>query len=525
MSQLRLLLIEDDVVDRAAAKRALTSAAIAATVIEVDEPDAAIAVLQNEHIDCVLLDYRLPKGDGLELLKRARQLGIRVPFIVLTGQGDEQLAVEMMQAGASDYLPKQALTADRLERSLRHSLAIFRAEEERVLLLAREKAAREEAQTANRAKDEFLAMLSHELRTPLNAILGWARLLAGGTLTEANAARAVETIERNARAQARLIEDLLDISRVATGKIELELAPMDPAMLVESVVDSFRPTAASKGLTITCDCRPESGTVMADAARLHQVLGNLITNAIKFTPSGGTVAVRLEVARGRALISVRDSGIGLDPAFLPHAFERFRQADTGSARQHGGLGLGLAIVQHLSRLHGGDVVAESEGLNRGATFTVSLPLLPVNTSAPSASDNLDTQMPSLAGIHVLAVDDDPEATGLIETVLQGQGARVTVARSVGDALRAIEAEVPHVLITDIAMPEEDGYSLIRAVRSSPAQAIRELPAAAITAYATANDRARAMISGFQSHLPKPVEPNELTALIATLAGRRTAAGG
>ena len=512
-----LLLVDDDIVDRVAVKRALAAAGVACVIREVDDADEALAILQAQSIDCVLLDYRLPKSDGLELLKRARRLGLQTPFIALTGQGDEQLAADMMRSGASDYLPKQSLTPDRLERSLRHTLAIARADQERRLLLASEKAAREEAQAANRAKDEFLAMLSHELRTPLNAILGWARMLAAGTLDPAKSLKAIRTIERNAQAQAKLIEDLLDISRIATGKLQLEFAPVDLAVLVESVVESFRPNAGAKAITLASEwgdaCR-----VMADAPRIQQVVSNLLSNAIKFTPSGGTVTVGLRVVGEAAVLSVRDTGIGLDPAFLPHAFERFRQADTGPTREHGGLGLGLAIVRHLVRLHGGDVTVASDGHNCGATFTVSLPVLE-GASSPSLSP--PAAMPSLARIHVVCVDDDADALGLMEAVLTGLGARVTCARSVAEALSALHREAPDLLISDIAMPEADGYALIRAVRASPIAAIRDLPAAAVTAYATAADRSRAVLAGFQSHLPKPVEPHELAALVATLTAGRT----
>ena len=515
-----LLLVEDDLVDRTAVKRALKAAAVEAIIREVEDADAGLAILEREPVDCVLLDYRLPKSDGLELLKRARSLGITTPFIVLTGQGDEQLAAEMMRSGAADYLPKHSLTPDRLERSLRHALALARAEEERRRLLAREQAAREAAQEANRAKDEFLATLSHELRTPLNAILGWARMLAAGTLEGANAARAIQTIERNALVQARLIEDLLDISRVATGKLQLTFAPADLAVLVESVVDSLRPNAAAKEVTLVSEPL-QACEIMADASRIQQVVGNLIANAIKFTPSGGVVTVSVGVVGRSAVLVVRDTGIGVDAAFLPHVFERFRQADSGSTRAHGGLGLGLAIVQHLVRLHGGEVMAASEGPDRGSTFTVSLPVI---SDMPIAQEGLApaAAMPSLHGIHILCVDDDEDALGLIEAMLSERGARVTTARSAGEALAALDREPPDLLISDIAMPDEDGYALIRAVRSSPSAAIRELPAAAVTAFATAVDRSRAVLAGFQSHLPKPIDPHELSALVATLVAGKLA---
>ncbi len=512
---LHLLLVDDDLVDRAAVKRAIQAAGLDASVHEVDDLDAAIARLREHQVDCVLLDYRLPKGDGLDLLRRARALGIRTPFIALTGQGDEQLAAEMMRAGAADYVSKSALTPERLALSLRHALAMAQAEEDRRALLAREQAAREEAQSANHAKDEFLAMLSHELRTPLNAILGWARLLAGGTLDASTATRASQTIERNAWALARLIEDLLDISRVTTGKVRLDLEPADLRATVDSVLESLRPQAAAKSLRLQSAVPDQACQIMGDPARLHQIVSNLLSNAIKFTPDEGSVTVTVTATGTHATLTVRDSGIGLDPAFLPHVFERFRQADSGFTRQQGGLGLGLTIVKHLVRLHGGDVTAASDGVGQGATFTVTLPLLPAHV--PTRPGAMRPGRPELAGIHVLAVDDNAEALSLLEVVLTGFGARVTTASSAAEALAALDAEVPDVLVSDIGMPGSDGISLIRAIRTSPRPDLQRLAAAAITAYASAADRQHAIDAGYQAHLAKPVNPDELGALVASLA--------
>ncbi len=520
---LTLLLVDDDVVDRMAIRRALKEAGVLADCHEVADADAALAALQSQVFDCVLLDYRLPKTDGLELLKRIQASGITTPVIALTGQGDEQLAVEMMRAGASDYLAKQSLSADRLHRSLRHAIAMAQVEADRRQALERERIAREEAQAANRAKDEFLATLSHELRTPLNAILGWARLLAAGGLDETKIARAVSTIERNALAQAKLIEDLLDISRVETGKMELDLAPLELTAFTDGLVESFRPHASGTGLSLTYECRAAVCLVRADAARLEQILGNLIANAIKFTPAGGAVTVSLEVAGGTAIFRVRDTGLGLDPAFLPHAFERFRQANTGPTRQHGGLGLGLAIVQHLTRMHGGDVGVHSDGLNRGAEFTVSLPVLTgdeeeaTGTARPVSGPAL-----SLAGIRVMAVDDEVDALGLMEALLAARGAQVMTARSVAEALATLERDAPDVVVSDIAMPGADGYSLIAAIRRSSSAAVRDVPVVAVTAYATAADRLRALHQGFDAHVTKPIDTGHLVALVGALASRRGA---
>jgi signal transduction histidine kinase len=300
---------------------------------------------------------------------------------MLTGQGDEELAVELMRAGAVDYLSKQTLGADRVARSLRYAVAMARAEEERREALERERAALEEAQAANRAKDQFLATLSHELRTPLNAILGWARLLAGGSLDAASAARAIEIIERNSRLQVRLIEDLLDTSRIIAGKLRLELADARISDLVEGAVEALRPAADAKSIRLQVSRWPEERPIRCDPARMQQVVWNLVANAIKFTPEGGRVAIAVEERDGRLVLEVRDTGVGISRAFLPHVFDRFRQEEGAVTRTHGGLGLGLSIVRHLVELHGGQIVVESEGDGRGAVFTVSLPRAPAQTAA------------------------------------------------------------------------------------------------------------------------------------------------
>ncbi len=520
-----LLLVDDDVVDRMAIRRALTEAKLEFECHEAADAEAALAALQSRSFDCVLLDYRLPKTDGLELLKRIQALGIATPVIALTGQGDEQLAVAMMHAGASDYLAKQSLSADRLHRSLRHAVAMAQVDLDRRLALEREKAAREEAQAANQAKDEFLATLSHELRTPLNAILGWARLLAGGSLDAEKTARAITTIERNALTQAKLIEDLLDISRVATGKMQLDLAPVELASLAEAVVESFRVQAAAKSISLAFERRADACQVLADASRLEQILGNLIGNAIKFTPDGGAVTVALQMAGSRAQLTVRDTGVGLDPAFLPHVFERFRQAQTGSTRQHGGLGLGLAIVAHLTRMHGGEVGVHSEGLHRGAEFSVFFPALAARGDDAAADVGLaGGANESLAGIRVMVVDDEGDALALVEAVLAGRGAEVLTAQSAAAAIQSLERQPADVVVSDIAMPGADGYWLIAAIRRSSCAAVRAVPVVAVTAYASENDRSRALSEGFDGHLAKPLDAERLVGLVSQLARRGTGSG-
>ena len=380
------------------------------------------------------------------------------------------------------------------------------------------------AEEANRLKDEFLAVLSHELRTPLNAILGWARMLRAGTLRGDDVPRAIETIERNAQAQAQLIEDLLDVSRIVSGKLRLEMRPVHVAEVVSEAIDTVRPTADARGVTLTSALAP-AGPVSGDAQRLQQVVWNLLSNSIKFAPSGGTVHVRVEQHGASVQIIVSDTGQGIDPAFLPHVFDRFRQGTaTGGAGRRTGLGLGLAIVQHVVEAHGGTVGATSEGTGKGATFTVELPVM-VGRAANSAPASrryahpLETSL-SLDGVDVLVVDDDADARELLEIALEQYGATVRMAASVEAAIGEIARHCPDVLVSDIEMPDATGYELIRRLRHSDRPEVRRLPAVALTAYARTEDRVKALIAGFQTHVPKPVEPAELVTVIASL-GQRT----
>jgi signal transduction histidine kinase len=380
---MRFLVIDDDAVDRRAVARALVGAKLQATLDEAATAADGLRLLAEREYDCIFIDYLLPGTDGLQVLRAIRAADIGAPIVILTGQGDEELAVELMRAGAVDYLSKQTLGPDRLARSVRYAVAMARAEHARREALERERAAREEAQAANRAKDQFLATLSHELRTPLNAILGWARLLAAGTLDAASAARAVEIIERNSRLQAQLIEDLLDISRIVAGKLRLERRDALISEIVESVVEAFRPMADTKRIRLDVHRWTDERPVRCDPARLQQVVSNLLANAIKFTPEGGVVSVSVTDRDDKLSIEVRDTGVGISSEFLPFIFDRFRQAEGAVTRTHGGLGLGLSIARHLVELHGGQITAESEGEGRGAAFTVSLPLSRAEAAASS----------------------------------------------------------------------------------------------------------------------------------------------
>jgi signal transduction histidine kinase len=515
---LRLLIIDDDLVDRRAVKRLLATAGVAAEIVECSDRDSALAAVQRERFDCVLLDYRLPGTDGVTLLRDLRDRSMDLAVVALTGQGDQELAVELMKAGASDYLDKNNLTPERLERSLRYALSMSRAEQQRRELLEREQRARLEAQAANRAKDEFLATLSHELRTPLNAILGWAQLLAGGQLDAAASRRAIEIIERNTRLQAQLIDDLLDISRIITNQLRLELRPVPVDAILQAAIDTAVPTAAAKHISIVRETGDSGTSVSCDQARMQQVIWNLLSNAIKFTPEHGTVRLSEGRDDGNVVLTVSDSGIGIEPEFLPHVFDRFRQQDPATTRRHGGLGLGLSIVRHIVDMHGGTIEVASEGAGRGAAFTVTIPAAAGAETARPPEREPDGVETSLDGIRVLVVDNEADARGLVSAILESRGAEVTAVESAAEALQTIEENRPDVLLSDIAMPGVDGYGLIREVRRRESPAAR-LPAAALTAFAAESDRIKAIDAGYQAHLRKPVEPAELAAVVAALARR------
>jgi CheY-like chemotaxis protein len=382
------------------------------------------------------------------------------------------------------------------------------------------------AEEANRLKDEFLAVVSHELRTPLNAILGWARMLRAGSLSADDVPRALETIERNAQAQAQLIEDLLDVSRIVSGKLRLEMRTVDISEVVREALETVRPTADARGVTLIPAISPV-GPVSGDAHRLQQVIWNLLSNSIKFTPRGGSVQIGLEQQGAFVRLLVSDTGQGIDPEFLPMVFDRFRQAastTTGKAPRTG-LGLGLAIVRHLVEAHAGMVRAASDGPGKGATFTVELPVMigravpAIDSAAHAYRMSLETTS-SLSGIRLVVVDDDRDARELLQVALRQYGADVRVAASADEAFELLAADPPDVLVSDIEMPESSGYDLIRRLRHHESPTLRRMPAVALTAYARTEDRVKALLAGFQTHVPKPVEPAELVTVIASL-GQRT----
>jgi signal transduction histidine kinase/ActR/RegA family two-component response regulator len=406
-----------------------------------------------------------------------------------------------------------------------------RAAEEREQLLQSEQAARAELERAGRMKDEFLATLSHELRTPLNAILGWSQLLRQDH-DPATVEEGLEVIERNARVQVQLIEDLLDMSRIISGKVRLNVQPTDPNAFIRAAIETVRPSARARGIQLESLFDPRVGLIAGDANRMQQVVWNLLSNAIKFTPSGGKVSVALRRRESNIEIAVSDTGQGIPADFLPHVFERFRQADSSSTRPHGGLGLGLAIVKQIMELHGGTITAASEGAGRGSVFTATLPVLAMDRDA----SNDDSKKPAAAfgkpafkekvldGMTVLVVDDEMDARGLTQRVLEECGAHVVTAASAVDAIDKLSAIKPDVLVSDIGMPEVDGYELLRRVRALGGSHGGDVPAIALTAFARSEDRARALLAGYRVHVSKPVHPHELVATVASVAGRGGNAG-
>jgi signal transduction histidine kinase/CheY-like chemotaxis protein len=429
------------------------------------------------------------------------------------------------------YLKNIEVAAAHAEQAERHvgELSLYinelkRSEEEREKILLREQAARSEAEAANGIKDQFLATLSHELRTPLTAIIGWAGLLRSNDFDADLRGQALETVERNARTQAQLIDDLLDVSRIVSGKLLLDVEEVELDKIVTSAINVVQPAADAKAIRITYERESGRNFITGDAARLQQIAWNLLSNAVKFTPEGGSVRIRLERIDGHIKLSIDDTGKGIAADFLPHVFDRFRQADSTTTRNYGGLGLGLAIVRHLVELHGGTVNAESPGEGQGATFSATFPLLAVRTESQSAeATGMDGRAINsrfeLEGLRVLVVDDEPDTRQVISAVITKSGAEVKTCASAPEALETLKQWKPDILMSDIGMPDEDGYSLIQKVRSLSAESGGLTPAAALTAYARDEDRERALAAGFQMHVAKPIGARELIDTVAGLAGR------
>lgn len=637
--RLKVLLIDDDDVDRIAVTRYLKKSNAMVEIEEAYDGATGLKALREAAYDCVFLDYRLPGTDGLDVLRMVRASGVRTPIIMLTRQGDEQIAVEMMKAGASDYITKDKMSAEGLQKSVQYVIRAYRAEEdlkesqERYAVAVqgandgvwdwnlksnevyfsprwksmvgctedqignkpeewlsrihaddgprvendikshlsgktpyfeseyrirhnddkyrwvlsrglavldktgtatrmagsqtditerkRSEAEREElyqkALEADRRKDEFLSIVSHELRTPLTAILGWTQVIRSGKINEQHMRRGLNVIEKSAKMQARIVDDLLDVSQIVKGKLHLSVRPIRLSQVIEMAIESVISSAKEKSVDIVYNMDPLIPPIYGDGDRLQQVVWNLLCNAVKFTPANGRVEVHLVQTENHAVITVSDNGTGIDPDFLPNVFDRFRQEENPNTRSHGGLGLGLSIVRHLVELHKGTIVAASEGPGKGALFTIQLPLSLKTVMQPQEAQ--EAQEVELNGLEILVVEDDGDTLEMITTALQQYGASVKAASSAAEALGILRTFWPNVMISDIAMPRDDGYSLIRDVRALELELGKRIRSIALTAYASTEDRTRALTAGYQAHLAKPVEPWRLAAVVAEIAGK------
>ena len=494
--------------------------------------EAALGLARYREFDLVLSDVMMPKLDGFGLLKalRADERTQTIPVILLSVRAAEESRVEGMGAGADDYLVKPFSARELLARIEAHlNLHQVRREAEQALMqmMEREQKARASAEVANRVKDDFLAMLSHELRTPLNAIIGWSHLLKKGMLSEKDRERGINVIDRNAAAQRAIIDELLDVSRIVTGKLKLETKPIELAGVIEAAIDVIRPAAEAKGIQIVATLDRSAGLVDGEAVRLQQVIWNLLSNAVKFTPKQGCIQIKSKTAEGKLKVVVSDNGEGIDPEFLPYIFERFRQADSSAKRLHGGLGLGLSIVRSLVEMHGGEIHAASDGEGKGATFTVTLPVMALS----DVDEHVDVKLPALElnqngapesqsdllrGLKVLTVDDQQDTRELIALALGRYGAEVRASESASSALELIKDWKPHVVVSDIGLPEMDGYDFLRRLREIEGDGER-IPAIAVTGYAGALDESKALNAGYAVHLSKPIELSALAAAIAKVS--------
>ena len=489
----------------------------------------AVGLLEKAEYDLVLTDLHMEGGDGISVLAEIQARAPLTISIVLTGFASVETAIAAMRSGAYDYLVKPCHIEDlkhKVRRGVEHRVLMLREREARARLeeFNRELQQRVEERTAelvrrneelaeaNRAKDIFLATLSHELRTPLTPVLGWVNLLKTGALDAASTIQALDTIERNARLQARLVDDLLDISRIVTGKLQFEREPVDLNAVVAAASDTMRGQAAQRGIELSATPLDASLIVQGSPVRLEQIVLNLLSNAIKFTEAGGRIHVRAEQSGNLASVVVEDTGVGIAPEFLPHVFESFRQADGSTTRQHGGLGLGLAIVRALAKMHGGNVSAESEGIGRGSRFILTVPCEVQSCDQPEVQAYESPQAPLQS---VLVVEDSPDTLELLNVLFEQRGCRVLTAASAAEALSLAASEKPDMIISDIGMPDMNGYELLTSLRRLPG--MKNVPALAITGYASEDDRAQALAAGFTEHIAKPVDPDELFELVQRLA--------
>jgi signal transduction histidine kinase len=474
----------------------------------------ALECIDRVDYDAIVTDIKMPGMDGLALLTEIHSRRPQTPTILITGHGEHDLAVQALRGGAYDFIQKpieRDYFVAALERAV-HVRQLSRQVDEQQSALERQAAEleqivadrTEELREANRIKDEFLAIVSHELRTPLNSILGWAQLIRSGNLKEDATARALQTIVRSTKALNQIIDDLLDVSRIITGKLRLVAKPVEIMGIVQAALEVVRPAADAKSIRVHVLLDPSAGLISGDPHRLQQVIWNLLSNAIKFTPARGNIEVILQRVESNARLRVIDSGEGIGEEFLPYVFDRFRQADNTSARAHGGLGLGLSIVRHIVEMHGGSVSAESQGRGKGACFTVSLPLVGASMlpdrQVPYLSHVRETNR-ELVGLRIMVVDDEPDTLDLVAAMLEQRGAKVVARSTSADALEVLKSAsgdlIPDLLISDIGMPEEDGFDLIKQVRALGPRGGGTIPAVALTAYAGTEIRTRVLAAGFQ----------------------------
>jgi signal transduction histidine kinase len=518
-----ILNCDDTVETRYAKTRVLRRAGY--EVVECDTGAEALRKTRELMPELVLLDVQLTDMSGLDVCRLIKEDAVTgtIPVIQISATFvTQEHAKEALKYGADIYLT-EPLEPKELETVVSVLLRLARTEAGLREALARERAARAQAEEATQLKDQFLANLSHELRTPMNIIIGWSHLLRTGPLDESQRQRATEAIERAARSQAQLIEDLLDVSRIVTGKFRLVMQDVDVGRILQLAVDSLRLVAQAKQLTINLSREGGAARISGDPDRLQQVFWNLLSNAVKFTPSGGRVDVHLQPTPENYTITVTDTGEGIDPEFLPFVFERFRQADSTSTRQHSGMGLGLAIVRHVVELHGGSVHAESAGEGRGARFTVTLPRLaqarPAHRHPGVTSTAADAQLPQ-SPIRVLLVEDDPDAREVTAAGLTKSGFEVHAVSGALKALELLDVWLPDVVVSDIGMPGMDGYEFVQLLRARPPERGGKVAALALTAFAGLGDAARAHASGYQEHLSKPISPDALAEAIVALKKRQ-----
>ncbi|SNS57910.1 Signal transduction histidine kinase [Noviherbaspirillum humi] len=524
---IRLLHVDDNPDDRILVQRALAPRFPDMDYIGVGTA-ADYARHIDTHLDCVITDYRIGWTDGLAVLRDVRQRHPEVPILMFTNTGSEEVCAAGMKAGLSDYIVKRkeefprlpALVATAMELSQARQALLERDRQLRELL-EREQFARAEAVRANHLKDEFLATVSHELRTPLSAILGWVHLLQLQKLPRERELEGFRIIERNAHAQVKLIEDLLDLSRIISGTLRIDLGPLDLLDAVNKAVDSFRAAAGEKSISLSTRFDPAPPLIRGDAQRIEQIVANLLANAIKFTPEAGAVTVSLRRVGSHVEIAVADNGVGIDQGFVPHLFDRFRQSDAGPTRRHGGLGIGLSVAKNLVELHGGSLTAQSEGIGKGACFTVRFPVAVMRESVLQQAEASagDEAAQRLKGLRILVIDDDQDTLDIVQRILAMYGAQVNGALRATHGLESLAQQDYDVLLSDIGMPDMDGFTMIEQVRRTDHRN-RDIPAAAVTAFARSQDRERALLAGFDAYLVKPIEPGELIAVVLSLVKRR-----